>query len=83
MLDDVQCTGSENELLACRSSPILDVSSNCGHSDYAGVRCEGCEDVMLLYFCTSLFLVAYLHLPLVAFVKQLDIFSSPKYFLFP
>ena len=48
MLDDVQCTGSENQLLACSSAPILRVSGNCDHSRDAGVRCEGCEDVMLL-----------------------------------
>ena len=41
VLNDVQCTGSENKLLACRSSPLLKVSSNCDHSDDAGVRCEG------------------------------------------
>ena len=53
MLDDVQCTGGENKLLACSSASILSVSNNCDHSDDAGVRCEGCEYVMLLYFCTS------------------------------
>ena len=41
VLDDVQCTGSENQLLACRSAPLLKVSSNCDHYDDAGVRCEG------------------------------------------
>ena len=41
MLDDVQCTGWENQLLACRSAPLLKVSSNCDHSDDAAVRCEG------------------------------------------
>ena len=41
VLDDVQCTGSENKLLACSSAPLLRVSSNCDHSDDAGVRCEG------------------------------------------
>ena len=41
VLDDVQCSGSENQLLACTSAPILTVSSNCDHSDDAGVRCEG------------------------------------------
>ena len=41
VLDDVQCTGSENKLLACRSAIIFDFSSNCDHSDDAGVRCEG------------------------------------------
>ena len=41
VLDDVQCTGRENKLLACSSAPILRISSNCDHSDDAGVRCEG------------------------------------------
>ena len=41
VLDDVQCTGSENKLLACSSAPLLKVSSNCDHFDDAGVRCEG------------------------------------------
>ena len=41
VLDDVQCTGRENKLLACSSPPILRVSSNCDHSDDVGVRCEG------------------------------------------
>ena len=41
VLDDVQCTGSEDQLLACSSGPILDHSSNCIHSQDAGVRCEG------------------------------------------
>lgn len=35
---DVQCSGSENELLACIHAPILNVSRDCYH---AGVRCEG------------------------------------------
>ena len=41
MLDDVQCTGSENKLLACSSAPMLHVSSNCDDFNDAGVRCEG------------------------------------------
>ena len=36
-LDDVACTGSENALLACISSPIG--THNCVHSKDAGVRC--------------------------------------------
>ena len=39
VLDDVDCSGSENHLLACNSSVL--VSSNCDHSDDAGVRCGG------------------------------------------
>ena len=41
VLDDVQCSGRESQLLDCTSAPILTVSSNCDHSDDAGVRCEG------------------------------------------
>ena len=41
VLDDVQCSGSENQLLACMHAPIQNVSRNCSHSDDAGVRCEG------------------------------------------
>ena len=41
VLDNVQCIGSENQLLSCNSAPILNVSSSCEHSDDAGVRCEG------------------------------------------
>ena len=48
MLDDVQCTGSENQLLACSSTRILRVSSNCDHSDDAGVRCEGMYNLHLI-----------------------------------
>ena len=58
MLDDVQCNGSENQLLACRSAPILDVSSNCDHSDDAGVRCEGVRSI----HC-KLYLFIYLSFP--------------------
>ena len=38
-LDDVQCTSSAKQLLACPSRPIL--SHTCLHSDDAGVGCEG------------------------------------------
>ena len=38
-LDDVQCTSSSSQLLACPSRPIL--SHNCLHSADAGVGCEG------------------------------------------
>ena len=39
VLDDVDCSGSENELLTCSRGTL--VSSNCDHSDDAGVRCGG------------------------------------------
>ena len=38
-LDDVSCTGLETGLLSCASSPIG--THNCGHSEDAGVTCEG------------------------------------------
>ena len=42
-LDDVACTSSNTKLLQCSSSPIG--SHSCGHSDEAGVKCEGNEAV--------------------------------------
>ena len=49
VLDDVQCSGSENQLLVCQSAPILTVSSNCGHDDDAGVICEGIVIIVIDY----------------------------------
>ena len=53
MLDDVQCSGSENQLLACTSAAILTVSGNCDHSDDAGVRCEGIYTTVAILYCHS------------------------------
>ena len=38
-LENVACTGSESQLLACPSSAIF--GTTCSHSDDAGVKCEG------------------------------------------
>ena len=46
LLDDVICTGNEDDLLQCSrrsSSPLF--SSNCNHSEDAGVKCEGIFDI--------------------------------------
>ena len=40
-MDNVHCASSDTQLLQCSSSPILQVSSSCGHDDDAGVGCEG------------------------------------------
>ena len=40
LLDDVNCTGSESSLLSCSNNGIG--NHNCGHSEDAGVRCQGC-----------------------------------------
>ena len=37
VLDDVQCTGSEDSLLNCTHAGIG--NSNCGHNEDAGVVC--------------------------------------------
>ena len=37
VLDDVDCRGFEETLLSCQASSTHD----CGHSEDAGVRCEG------------------------------------------
>ena len=43
-LDDVACSSNEGSLLSCPSSAIG--AHNCGHSEDAGVRCDGeCEMV--------------------------------------
>lgn len=35
-LDDVACTGTETNVLQCRYDPV---TSDCGHSEDAGVQC--------------------------------------------
>ena len=37
LLDDVACTGLETNLLTCRYDSV---TSDCGHSEDAGVQCE-------------------------------------------
>ena len=59
VLDDVQCTGGENRLLACSSTRILDISSNCKHSEDAGVRCEGMHGCTLNKLAVNILLFNY------------------------
>ena len=49
-LNDVGCTGSETNLTDCtRSSTVSCIS---GHSEDAGVRCQGkCFDVLYAVYC--------------------------------
>ena len=39
-VSEVQCTGSETDLLSCYHSNFID-SSSCGNHDDAGVVCQG------------------------------------------
>ena len=41
LLDNVQCTGRETRLFDCSNVGVGRYSSNCGHDDDAGVRCNG------------------------------------------
>ena len=43
-LDDVGCSGSESSLLDCSNSSI--VSCYGGHSEDAGVRCQGTSTLL-------------------------------------
>ena len=49
-LDSVGCTGGETSLTDCSHSST--VSCTNGHSEDAGVRCQG-EEVILLLFLTT------------------------------
>ena len=39
LLDNVQCTGSESDLLSCQHNAIGD--NDCAHFEDAGVTCQG------------------------------------------
>ena len=39
LLDNVQCTGTEEDLLECPSNAVG--IHNCGHTEDAGVYCPG------------------------------------------
>ena len=57
-LDDVQCTSSSNQLLACPSRPIL--FHNCLHSSDAGVACESKLLYKSLYSQCSLLTITFI-----------------------
>lgn len=37
-LDNVQCRGTEAQLIACRANPLG--NENCAHTEDAGIRCQ-------------------------------------------
>lgn len=43
-LDDLRCSGMEQDLLECSHAPIGD--SDCGHAEDVGVICEASEGMM-------------------------------------
>ena len=47
-LDQVRCAGTESSLISCLSSGIG--VHTCGHSQDAGVRCQG----SIIYACISI-----------------------------
>ena len=48
LLDDVVCSGNEENLLECVHNPLF--TTNCIHSEDAGVNCLGVF-VNVLYMC--------------------------------
>ena len=46
LLDNVACNGTETRLVNCRSNPLG--VHNCGHSEDAGVICQGIESSFYL-----------------------------------
>ena len=50
LLDNVACTGGELRLLDCSNRGVGLYSSNCDHSDDAGVKCKG-NQVLQLHMC--------------------------------
>ena len=54
LLDDLQCTGSEESLLQCPHGGIN--SHNCGHSEDASVTCKFEHNYALAYCSCKIFL---------------------------
>ena len=46
-IENVGCVGTENQLLACSSSPIFSTGT-CTHSEDAGVVCEGNTSMLII-----------------------------------
>ena len=51
-LDEVQCTGRETNLTDCSRSSTVSCSSI--DSSYAGVRCQGLENCVILEWCVHM-----------------------------
>ena len=54
-LDDVKCTGSEQNLASCSHNGFG--NENCAHGKYAGVECSSIGNI-ILFFATR---VVYMH----------------------
>ena len=48
LLDNVECTGEESQLINCQANPIG--VHNCGHGEDAGVRCLGINYVYVYFY---------------------------------
>ena len=57
-LENVACSGTENQILACPSNTIFDTS--CSHSEDAGVKCEGMQSDC--YMLRSFVLIIWLQM---------------------
>jgi len=60
LLDNVGCTGGESRLLDCSNAGVGVYSSNCGHDDDAGIRCNGNFLVVILYELVLLYMFIFM-----------------------
>jgi hypothetical protein len=51
-LDDVKCTGSEQNLASCSHNGFG--NENCAHGKYAGVECSSIGNIIILFLATRM-----------------------------
>ena len=78
-LDDVKCSGTENNILSCTQLPFSH-NNNCEHKEDSGVRCRGKNVLLKANELTSLML--HLKQQLVSNTKTAREYSTKLNLLF-